>query len=174
MRQSLLLLLSLSLLLFCMYLPIVTFQLLLYFRLLYIFSNTVLKLVIHILKKYLILTLKELWTNVSSKSMTIHFLCISWWRMGGNRRTGLWGGEYWPSLPPDAFDTLEEEWFPRKQHSSDLNIPFLAFFPTDSEIKFKQSDWLIKIEHGGWIIVNNNSDCLFITTYLHLTSEFDS
>lgn len=31
------------------------------------------------------LTLKLLCTNVSSKSITIHFLCVSWCRTGGNR-----------------------------------------------------------------------------------------
>lgn len=42
-------------------------------------------------------TLKELWTSVSSRSMTKHFLCISWCLIAGSKyaeceRSGLNGG----------------------------------------------------------------------------------
>lgn len=42
-------------------------------------------------------TLKELWTSVSSRSITIHFLCISWCLIAGSKyddceRSGLRGG----------------------------------------------------------------------------------
>lgn len=48
------------------------------------------------------ITLKELWTSVSSKSITIHFLCISWCLIAGNKYedckgSGLTGGVKLPS-----------------------------------------------------------------------------
>jgi len=48
-------------------------------------------------KLNLLSTLKELWTSVSSRSITIHFLCISWCLIAGSKyvdweRSGLSGG----------------------------------------------------------------------------------
>lgn len=75
-------------------------------------------------------TLNELCTNVSSRSITIHFLCISWCLTGGNNGLGVWsditrsGGEALPSilfvpLPPGG--PLPRP--PRQQHNKDRKKP---------------------------------------------------
>lgn len=82
-------------------------------------------------------TLKELCTKVSSRSMTIHFLCISWCLTGGRSGLGRWsfmtrrGGEALPStlLVPFPGGPLPRP--PRQQHSNDRKNPPLPldFFP---------------------------------------------
>lgn len=78
-------------------------------------------------------TLNELCTKVSSRSMTIHFLCISWCLTGGNNGLGAWsdmtrsGGEARPStllvpLPPGGPFPRP----PRQQHSKERRNPPLA------------------------------------------------
>lgn len=75
-------------------------------------------------------TLNELWTNVSSRSMTIHFLCISWCLTGGNNGRGACsaitrrGGEALPSMlfaPLLPGGPLPRP--PRQQHSRDRKNP---------------------------------------------------
>lgn len=85
-------------------------------------------------------TLKELWTSVSSRSITIHFLCISWCLIAGSKYddcdgSGLRGGVkllsafgttlgtflFGPKLEFDLVLVLP------KQHSNVRQIP-LSFF----------------------------------------------
>lgn len=75
-------------------------------------------------------TLNELCTNVSSRSMTIHFLCISWCLTGGSKGRGAWsvmtskGGEARPSTllaPPPPGGPLPRP--PRQQHNNDRRNP---------------------------------------------------
>lgn len=74
-----------------------------------------------------ILTLKLLWTSVSSRSITMHFLCISWCRTGGNRYLGdpYTRGESGPHTPSPTFSFLF--FFLPKQHRSDRRKLFLIF-----------------------------------------------
>lgn len=75
-------------------------------------------------------TLKELCTKVSSRSMTIHFLCMSWCLTGGNNGRGKWsdmtssGGEALPSMllaPLLPGGPLPRP--PRQQHSKERRNP---------------------------------------------------
>lgn len=79
--------------------------------------------------------MNELWTNVSSRSMTIHFLCMSWCLTGGNKGRGTWSamtrsprscgsGEARPSMlfaPLLPGGPLPRP--PRQQHRSDRRNP---------------------------------------------------
>lgn len=73
------------------------------------------------------LTLNELCTKVSSKSMTMHFLCMSWCLIGGSSGRGEWsfitssGGEARGSVAGPLGGPLPRP--PRQQHSSDRRNP---------------------------------------------------
>lgn len=74
-------------------------------------------------------TLKELCTNVSSRSITIHFLCISWCLTGGNNGLGAWscmtssGGEALPSTLFGPFPGGPFPRPPRQQHNRERRNP---------------------------------------------------
>lgn len=74
-------------------------------------------------------TLNELCTRVSSKSMTIHFLCMSWCLTGGRSGRGACsamtrsGGEARPSTLLAPFPGGPFPRPPRQQHSNDRRNP---------------------------------------------------